>query len=152
MFGLLVEANRAPETDSATFSMIIVGYLLSYLGITRLLVMPLSHRYGRMLSIPVGTIVVVMGIASVLPIILTVIFTGSPAFNYTPLEAIDWAWTMVEAFDQPTGVPRHAGEANLALSLRSRDELVPFGIVQTRDSVHRVVEVDIDSIGLQAAQ
>jgi hypothetical protein len=44
--------------------------------------------------------VVLMLIASVLPIILSVIFTGSPPMSYTPLEAIDWAWTLVEAFDK----------------------------------------------------
>jgi hypothetical protein len=98
-FGLLVDSDRAPQTDPATFSIIMMGYLLTYLGITRLIVLPLSRRFGRMLSIPVGTMVVVMVIASVLPIIITVIFTGSPPMTYTPLEAIDWAWTLVEAFD-----------------------------------------------------
>ena len=61
--------------------------------------MPLSHRFGRSLSIPIGTAGVVMGLAGILPTILSVLLTGSPPFTYTPLEAMDWAWTLVEAFE-----------------------------------------------------
>ncbi len=98
-FGLLAESDRAPRTDPATFATIIIGYLLAYLGIIRLLVMPLCHRFGRLLSIPIGTAVGVMAIGGILPTILSVVFTGSPPFSYTPLETMDWAWTLVEAFE-----------------------------------------------------
>jgi len=62
-------------------------------------VMPLSHRFGSSLAIPSATLAILMVLAGITPTILSVVFTGSPPFNYTPLEAIDWAWTLVEAFD-----------------------------------------------------
>ncbi len=95
----VVNVNRAPRTDTVTFSLIIVGYLLAYLGIIRLIVMPLSHRFGNSLAVPSATLVILMVLAGITPTILSVVFTGSPPFSYTPLEAIDWAWTLVEAFD-----------------------------------------------------
>ena len=98
-FGLIVDVGRGPRTDAATFSTIIVGYLLCYLGITRLIAMPLCRRYGRQLSLPVGAALGVMLIASILPTILTVMATGSTPMTYRPIEAIDWAWTLVHAFE-----------------------------------------------------
>lgn len=95
----VVDVNRAPRTDPVTFSLIIAGYLLSYLGITRLIVMPLSRRFGSSLAIPVATLAILMVLAGFTPTVLSVVFTGSTPYNYTPLEAIDWAWTLVEAFD-----------------------------------------------------
>ncbi len=95
----VVTVNRAPRTDTLTFSLIMIGYLLSYLGIIRLIVMPLSHRFGSSLAIPMATLAIVMLLAGITPTVLIVVFTGSPAYNYTPLEAIDWAWTLFEAFD-----------------------------------------------------
>ncbi len=97
-FAALVDADSA-RTDPLTFAILIIGYLMAYLGIVRLIAMPLCNRFGRMLSIPIGTMLGVMGLAAVLPIILSVVFTGSPPYTYTPMEAIDWAWTMVEAFE-----------------------------------------------------
>ena len=101
VFGLSVDTDRAPRTDSVTFALIVIGYLLSYLGITRLIAMPLTHRFGRMLSLPIGTMVILMGLALILPTILSVVFTGSPPYTYTPLEVIDWGWTLIEAFERP---------------------------------------------------
>lgn len=95
----VVSVNRPPRTDTVTFSIIVTGYLLGYLGITRLIVMPLCHRFGRSLAVPLASLAILMVLAGVTPTILTVVFTGSPPYNYTPLEAIDWAWTLVEAFD-----------------------------------------------------
>jgi hypothetical protein len=95
----VVNVNRPPRTDTVTFSLIVIGYLLSYLGITRLIVMPLSHRFGSSLTIPAATLAILMVLAGITPTVLSVVFTGSPPFNYMPLEAIDWAWTLVEAFE-----------------------------------------------------
>lgn len=98
-FGLLISVNRMPRTDSVTFAMIVIGFLMSYLGLTRLVVLPLTRRFGRLLSIPIGTMAIVMTLAALLPTILSVVLTGSPPADYTPLEAMDWAWTLVEAFE-----------------------------------------------------
>lgn len=98
-FGVFTPADHRPSTNSLTFAVIVVGYLLSYLGITRLIVMPLQSRFGRFLAIPIGSLTVLMLIAAFTPIILTAIITGAPPYDYTPLEAINWSWTMVEAFE-----------------------------------------------------
>ena len=95
----VVDVDRPPRTDTVTFSLMISGYLLSYLGITRLIVMPLSSRFGSTLAIPVASLAILMVLAGIMPTVLSVLFTGSPPYNYGPLEAIDWAWTLVEAFE-----------------------------------------------------
>ncbi len=99
-FGQLLEFNRRPSTETVVFAMLIVGYLWAYLGVIRLISMPLSHRFGRMLPIPISTAIAVLGLAALLPTILSVLTTGSPPYSYTPMEAIDWAWSLVEAFDK----------------------------------------------------
>jgi hypothetical protein len=99
IFGSLVPVRRPPRTESLVFAMVIAGYLLGYLGIVRLIAMPLCLRFGRLLSIPVGTLIGVMMLAMMLPSIVTVLTTGSAAPRYTPIEAIDWAWTLVELFE-----------------------------------------------------
>lgn len=97
--------GRDPRTDPITFAMIIVGYLMAYLGITRLIVLPLSKRFGNTLTIPIATLVAVLGVAAFTPMILSVLTTGAPLNNYSSLEAIDWAWTLFHAFDQNFNTP-----------------------------------------------
>lgn len=97
-FGALI-GGRGPETDPITFSMIIIGYLTGYLGTTRLIVIPLSRHFGPNLVLPLATLASVMGIAAFAPLILSVLTTGGPPYQYQSMEAIDWAWTLVEAFD-----------------------------------------------------
>ncbi len=99
VFGQLV-GGRAARTDSFTFALIIAGYLMAYLGVTRLIVMPLGRRLGQSLVLPLGTMAAVMGIAAITPLVLSVLTTGAPPYQYQNIEAIDWAWTLVEAFDQ----------------------------------------------------
>jgi hypothetical protein len=99
LFGQMIGGRQA-RTDSMTFSLIIAGYLMAYLGITRLIVMPLGRRFGQSLILPLATMATVMGIAAVTPLVLSVLTTGSPPYSYQNLEAIDWVWTLFEAFDQ----------------------------------------------------
>ena len=97
-FGLLV-GGRSARTDTLTFAALITGYLMAYLGITRLIVMPLNRRFGSSFMIPIITLAGVLGVAAVTPLIFHVLTTGAPPYDYQPLEAIDWAWTLVEAFE-----------------------------------------------------
>ncbi len=115
-FGVLVD-GRDPRTDSFTFSCIIIGYLTGYLGTIRLIVMPLSNRLGRTLVLPIAVLAVVMGGAAFTPLILTVLVTGSPPYDYTPLEALDWAWTLVEAFDNRFDITLALAIAFLGLTI-----------------------------------
>ena len=63
--------------------------------------MPLSLRLGRSLVLPSAIMAIVMSFAAITPITLKVITTGSAPYNYEPLECLDWAWTMNEAFTNP---------------------------------------------------
>jgi hypothetical protein len=98
-FGFLAPSDRMARTDPGTFAMITVGYLMGYLGIVRLISMPMCRRFGRAFTIPVAILVSIMILALVLPSVVTVAMTGAPANSYTPLEAINWGWTLIEAFD-----------------------------------------------------
>ncbi|MEM1069165.1 MAG: ABC transporter permease [Planctomycetota bacterium] len=100
LFGTLVPYDRAPRTDSITFAMIVIGYLAGYLGIVRLISMPLCRRFGRMLTLPVGTLATVLMLALVSPTVLMVATTGAPARSYTPIEAVNWGWTLIESFER----------------------------------------------------
>jgi hypothetical protein len=62
--------------------------------------MPLGRRFGQSLILPLATMATVMGIAAVTPLVLSVLTTGSPPYSYQNLEAIDWVWTLFEAFEQ----------------------------------------------------
>ena len=97
LFGLL--GNAGSRTDPFTFAAIMIGYLMAYLGVTRLIVMPLLHRFGPSLVTPITAMLILMILAGFTPLVLTVVITGAPPFSYRPLETIDWAWTLVEAFD-----------------------------------------------------
>ncbi|MCG8652604.1 MAG: hypothetical protein MI861_22380 [Pirellulales bacterium] len=92
--------GRDARTDSVTFAFIIIGYLMAYLGTTRLIVMLLTAKLRNSLILVISTLIAVMGVAAFTPMILSVLFTGSTPYSYTSVEAIDWAWTLVEAFEQ----------------------------------------------------
>lgn len=91
--------GRPAQTDPLTFATLITGYLMAYLSVTRLIVMPLSRRWGANLLLPLGTLAAVLGLAAITPLVLYVVTTGAPPYQYESLEAIDWAWSLIEAFD-----------------------------------------------------
>ncbi|MDG2222330.1 MAG: hypothetical protein P8L85_13185 [Rubripirellula sp.] len=95
LFGLLV-ANA----DTLTFGMIMIGYLAGYLGIVRLIAMPLCRRFGRSVWLPVGALATVLIFSLMLPTVITVVSTGAPGNVYTPIEAMNWAWTIAKGFDR----------------------------------------------------
>ena len=59
---------------------------------------------------------------------------------------------VLEAFGEPAAVSGHAAKADLALLLGALGERPPFRVLQARDVVDRVIEVDVQVVGLQAAQ
>ncbi len=96
-FGM--DFQRSPRTPTLTFSLMASGYLLAYLGLTRLIAMPIIRRLGRNLAIPTSTLAGVMFLAMITPMVIIVVTTGMPASSYTEIEAINWSWTLIEAFD-----------------------------------------------------
>ena len=100
-----IYAENSITTQPLVFAMITVGYLMGYLGVVRLIVMPLSYRLGRSFVMPCAIMALVMAFAAITPIVLTVIATGSAPYGYEPIECLDWAWTFAEAFTNPYSPP-----------------------------------------------
>lgn len=101
--GLFVrDAN--PTTFPPSFAAMSSGYLMFFLGITRLLSMPLMHRFERTLVLPIATLAVVMMLAVIVPSIFTVVITGRLAPSYQISEATNWFWTLLHAFDRGPGL------------------------------------------------
>src|SRR5262249_15624579 len=59
---------------------------------------------------------------------------------------------VVEALRQMPGMAGHPGETDLSLLPRLFGKLVPFRVLQPLDVVDRVIEVDIDVVGPEAAE
>ena len=59
---------------------------------------------------------------------------------------------VVQTFGQPAAVTGHAAKADLALRLGALGERPPLLVLHARDVVHGVIEVDVEVVGLQAAQ
>ncbi|HBV64452.1 MAG TPA: hypothetical protein DEF45_15685 [Rhodopirellula sp.] len=81
-------------------TLIVIGYLAGFLGIIRLIAMPLCHRFGRMFSITIGTLVTVMILALMAPSIITVLMTGTVSYTYSTIHTLNWGWTLAEVADR----------------------------------------------------
>ena len=92
--------NRGPVL--MLFPLLVIGYLAGFLGIVRLIAMPLCRRFGRMFSLTIGILVTVMTLALMTPSIITVLLTGAVSTSYEPIDTLNWAWTLVEAIDKRT--------------------------------------------------
>ena len=84
-----------PEVPIYT-ALIVIGYLAGFLGIIRLIAMPLCRRFGRMFSITIGTLVSVMLLALMAPSTITVLMTGGVSNSYSTIHTLNWAWTLAE--------------------------------------------------------
>lgn len=136
-----------PHSTPILMTLIITGYLAGFLGIVRLIAMPLCRRFGRKLSITLGTLLAVMSLALVAPSTIAVIMTGSLSNNYGPIHTLNWVWTLVEVVDRRTFQVSNAylilstgaiiGIVNLALLFREFDYRkieVPDRVQQDRQS------------------
>ena len=81
-------------------ALIVIGYLAGFLGIIRLIAMPLCRRFGRMFSITIGTLVTVMLLAPMAPSTITVLMTGGVSNSYSTIHTLNWAWTLAEVADR----------------------------------------------------
>jgi hypothetical protein len=96
-FGITVSGAWNSSSSSILFAIVCIGYLLSFLGLTRLMVMPLSRRFGPSFVVSVTTGLVLLALGLTVPFILSVAVTGTPAQNYGLLHISNWAWTLTEA-------------------------------------------------------
>ena len=81
-------------------ALIVIGYLAGFLGIIRLIAMPLCRRFGGMFSITIGTLVTVMLLAPMAPSTITVLMTGGVSNSYSTIHTLNWAWTLAEVADR----------------------------------------------------
>lgn len=95
------------STFPLVFAALMAGYLGLFLGVTRLISMPLMYRFGRGLVIPLATLLSVVALSAIAPTVGSVLITGAPAASYQVSEAPNWAWTLFHAFDQ--GLPAASG-------------------------------------------
>ncbi|MEX0825019.1 MAG: hypothetical protein WD119_02580, partial [Pirellulaceae bacterium] len=101
--GLFIR-DASPTTFPLSFAAMSSGYLMFFLGITRLLSMPMMHRFGRTMAFPIATLAIVMMLAVMVPSIVTVVVTGRLAPSYQITEATNWFWTLIHAFDRGPGL------------------------------------------------
>jgi hypothetical protein len=136
-----------PSLAPFLMTLIVIGYLTGFLGTVRLIAMPLCRRFGRKLSITLGTLFGVMILALMAPSIITVLMTGSMATTYGTIHTLNWALTLAEVVDQRTFQLSNAylilltgaiiGIVNLALLFREFDYRkieVPNRVQQDRQS------------------
>lgn len=96
-FALLAQSQRGNADQLFVFGIVVVSYLLTYLGLTRLCAMPLNARYGPSYIITVCTAAGLLAVGVMTPFIVSVAATGIPATNYSLLHISNWAWTLSEA-------------------------------------------------------
>lgn len=96
-FGLFVSGTWNSSASSILFAFVCIGYLLSYLGLTRLVVIALSIRFGPSFILSATTGLVLLAFGLTMPFVLSVVITGSPGQTYGLLQISNWAWTLTEA-------------------------------------------------------
>ena len=101
VFALFMRHNSS-FTHPLLSGTVFMGYLLMYLGATRLIVLGLGRRLPCTFALPTITLValLVAGVAG--PSILMTIFTGAPSQSYGIQEFTNWAWMIDELDDSRT--------------------------------------------------
>lgn len=104
-FGTLV-GTKYSGTEPVLFSLVMIGYLMTYLGLVRLLTLPLAlHRMLPLLVafLMLAALLVLSGVA---PSAICVVIEGDLPAVYSELEILDPFWTIVKAFEH-NGLPIH---------------------------------------------
>lgn len=96
----MTDGGRSSSGQSMLFAMVMVGYLTGYLGIVRLLMIPLSRRLGRAFTLPVSILASVLLLSLLLPSVISVATTGSTGGSYATIDTFNWAWTITQAIDR----------------------------------------------------
>ncbi|TWU44076.1 hypothetical protein Q31b_16110 [Novipirellula aureliae] len=94
---VIVFGKIAGSSNPVMTSGIVVGYLMMYLGATRLIVLPLSRRIGNSFLLPVSVMVILLVLGVVTPSIFMAITTGAPSSQYGAQEFTNWMWTLSES-------------------------------------------------------
>jgi hypothetical protein len=97
-FGFIVQSQRGNNHNPILVVIVCIGYLLSYLGTTRLLLLPFARRFGPsfVASLTIGITLLVLGL--IIPFVFTVTVAGNASLNYGLFHVSNWAWTLSETF------------------------------------------------------
>jgi hypothetical protein len=80
-------------------SMIVAGYLMAFLGLTRLILLPFAKRFGHAFSRSISVMLIVLMVSILAPTAFQVITTGAVSMNYNATELSNWGWTIGHAFE-----------------------------------------------------
>ncbi len=106
VFGVQTGVVRSTSVDTPPpiFAAMMMGYLLGYLGVIRLLAMPFLKRFGPSFVAPLIAAIVAYFLGVIVPAIIDVAIQGRISDKYSALHASNWGWTWGEAFS-PRGLP-----------------------------------------------
>ncbi len=95
--GMAAMAGGPSNDDWVLFSLLITSYLVTYLGVTRLIVLALRQiaYVGMIVPFLMGIFVALLGCA--VPAFLQAWWFGYSELEYTPFQATNWMWTLTEA-------------------------------------------------------
>lgn len=105
LFGTLVKTNEV-RTEPIFFSFVMAGYLTTYLGLVRLLTLPLAMRRMLPLLAALLTLAAMLLLSGVAPSVIFVAIEGDLPTFYSSLEILNPFWTIIESF-KPGGLPIH---------------------------------------------
>ncbi len=126
LFGSMVK-TRAPVTEPIIYALVMAGYLMSYLGLTRLVTLPLAIRGRLPLAGAVLTLAVLLVLTAITPSAIWVILEGRLPMDYRDLDVLNSFWTSLEGFDG--GLPAYLPGFTLAAGIA----LTVFNFVWMRD-------------------
>ncbi|QDV47362.1 hypothetical protein Enr13x_72710 [Stieleria neptunia] len=109
-----IAGGTSVDTPPPIFAAMMMGYLLGYLGIIRLLSMPFLKRFGPSFAAPLIAALVAYFLGVIVPAIIDVAIQGRVSFNYSALHASNWMWTWNEAFSS-RGLPAEVAMLILAV-------------------------------------
>ena len=92
--GLDANINTRPSVVAA----MMIGYVVGYLGLIRLLSLPLLARFGPSFAVPLVITVLVLFAGTIGPMVVEVALVGEVG-DYSVMHASNWIWTWVEVFD-----------------------------------------------------
>ena len=104
-FGTLFGTKHS-GTEPILFSLVMIGYLMTYLGLVRLLTLPLAKYRMLPLLVAFLTLAAMLVLSGVAPSAISVVIEGDLPAVYTELEILDPFWTLVKAFEH-NGLPIH---------------------------------------------
>lgn len=97
IFGLSSHSRTGSSMEPIVLAVVGIGYLMAYLGVTRLIVMPISRRLGPSLILSITVCVVLLTLGLIIPFLLSAFVTVQTSNGYSLLNLSNWAWTISES-------------------------------------------------------